>query len=124
MFRLIIFLSVLCMVVLSLLLHNPLEVEMKVCSTDHGTDCEQLEVVYGQSLYVYVQTNKQADISIKVGNETMVVPVDGFVKYELSYDIIKDDDMIYVNGVGVYYDVYDTEVAPEYYFDWDSEADQ
>ena len=117
-------LSIILVVLVSLLLHTPVELDVKVCSTDRATGCEQLEVVYGQSLFVYMQTNEQADISIKVGNETMVVPVNGFVKYELSYDIIKDYDMVYVNGVGVYYDVYDTEVTPEYYFVWDSEADQ
>ena len=122
--RLIIILCVVCTVLVSILLYTPLQVDVKVCSTNWGTDCEQLEVVYGQSLYVYMQSNKPTEISISVGDKMLVVPVDGVTQYELDYDTIKDYDMIHVNGVDVYYDVYNHEVTTEYYFDWDSEADQ
>ena len=106
------------------LFYEPLQVDVKVCTTDWGNDCEQLQVVYGQSLYVYMQSNKPTEISIDIGDEIIIVPVDGIAQYELSYDTIKDNDMIQVNAVDFYYEVYDTEVTPEYYFVWDTEADQ
>ena len=122
--RLIIIVCIVCTVLASILLYTPLHVDVKVCSTDWGADCDQLEVVYGQSLYVYLQSNKPTEVSISVGDKTLVVPVDGVTQYELEYDTIKDHDMLRVNGLDVYYDVHHHEVTPDYYFNWDSEADQ
>ena len=125
MFRLIfVLLSIILSVLVSFLVYEPLQVDVKVCTTDWGNDCEQLQVVYGQSLYVYMQSNKPTEISIGVGDELIIVSIDGIEQYELLYDTIKDNDMIQVNGVDFYYEVYDTEVTPEYYFVWDTEADQ
>ncbi len=124
MFRLIfLLLSTILFVLVSFLMYEPLQVDVKVCTTDWGNDCEQLQVVYGQSLYVYMGSNKPTEFSIDVRGELIVVPVDGIEQYELSYDTIKDNDMLQVNGVDFYYEVYDTEVTPEYYFVWDTEAD-
>jgi len=71
-----------------------------------------------------MQSNKPTEISIGVGDELIIVSIDGIEQYELLYDTIKDNDMIQVNGVDFYYEVYDTEVTPEYYFVWDIEVDQ
>lgn len=118
--KLIILLAVVLVAVLSILVYEPLELDVKVCSTDWGADCDNLEILHGQSLYVYVQSNKQTDVTIMSADE-MLVTVDGFEKVELPFDFLGDSVM--VNDQLFSFEVYD-DVTPEYFFVWDTEADE
>lgn len=106
--------------VVPLAITEPLELDIKVCSTDWGEDCDNLQIVHGQSLYVYLQSNKQTDVTI-VSADNMVVSVDGFKQVEVPFEFLGDSLM--VNDQLFSFEVYE-DVTPEYFFVWDTEADQ